>query len=113
MPERLDEVARAKWEELGPVLFRVGVLTEADGDVLGVYCEQFARYVQLEAELDRTGFWIEGSQGQDVRNPLIGDCRQQANLLRQLEAELGITPSARTRVKALPKGASNKFEQVG
>ncbi len=47
-PPFLSGRAKDKWHDVAPMLARNGLLTEADTDTLGVYCQTWARYVEAE-----------------------------------------------------------------
>ena len=44
--------SRHKWEELAPILLRNGLLSEADTDLLAVYCQTWARWLEAESMLE-------------------------------------------------------------
>lgn len=80
-PAWLGDAARAHWERLAPMLSAAGVLKESDADLLATYCALFTEYVQAVRAGDK------------VPVAMIGQ-------LRQLMGELGMTPSARSRIVA-------------
>jgi len=80
-PEWLSDAARAHWQRLAPMLIGAGVVRESDRDVLATYCTLFAEFVRASQE------------GENVPPSKIGQ-------LRQLMGELGMTPSARSRIIA-------------
>jgi phage terminase small subunit len=80
-PEWLGDAARAHWSRLAPLLADAGVLKESDRDLLATYCTTFCEYVESIRE--------RGS----APMPLVTQ-------LRQLMGELGMTPSARSRIVA-------------
>ncbi len=91
-PEWLTDAARAHWERLAPMLIGAGVVRESDRDVLATYCTLFAEFT----EQVRTGG--------KVPSATVGQ-------LRQLMGELGMTPSARSRIiadKKAPDGQEKK-----
>lgn len=128
-PAHLDKVARAEWRRLVPILERMGVLTQAEGGALAVYCVAYSRWVtacraieaESEAAAESLGRFFgddEGRPAKDPRivaatgllestglggtkvSPLVHICQQaEAEMLRTL-AEFGCTPSSRSRVKA-------------
>lgn len=88
-----------------------GLLTSLDTDVLRLYCEAVARYVEAQtiynrAPLVRRGWfwqWDEEKKA-DVRaplwvkNPIHQVVRDNAEMIRLLARELGFTPSARVNL---------------
>lgn len=80
-PEWLSEAPRAHWQRLAPMLANAGVLKTSDGDLLATYCCLFSDYVEAV------------KAGEKVSMTVVGQ-------LRQMMGELGMTPSARTRIVA-------------
>ena len=74
-PDYLDAAALELWEELAPILAKMGVLTVADRHALGLLCDSFSRWRDMpENTTRRTEF-------------------------RRLLAEFGLTPSSRSSIK--------------
>ena len=84
-PDWLSAEARAVWEGLN-----AGVVAEADGDALAVYCCAVADYVRAQEALDKSGPVIRGHHGGLVRNPLNLVRNENAQMIRQLGRQLGI-----------------------
>ena len=81
MPTWVTGTAAAEWRRLAPLLARMGVLTEADRDVLGMYCTMLAEY-QLAATEGRTSVMV--SLGVQIRIAA---------------GEFGMTPAGRENLK--------------
>ena len=64
MPTWVTGTAAVEWRRLAPLLARMGVLTEADREVLGMYCTMLAEY-QLAATERRTSVMV--SLGVQIR----------------------------------------------
>lgn len=88
-PPHLSEEARARWVVVAPVILaRTG---RVDRDLLGTYCEVYARWRRAEAELARKGPLV----GRRRRpSPLISISNSAASQVRQLEKALGISSPA-------------------
>lgn len=93
-PLDLDEVGRRTWDEKSRIMHDAGVLTEADGHTLALYCRIWSQIVLLAAE---------------VQTPEDYVYNQKASRLEKLYAEyraysalLGMDPANRTRIKANP-----------
>lgn len=99
-PEFADEIASDKWDELFPILDRMGVLTEADGDALALLCTWHAVYDRAAQALASYGaditFTTEG--GYEAQRAEVGIMAKAADKLKALYREFGMTPSARTGV---------------
>jgi P27 family predicted phage terminase small subunit len=112
IPEHLDALARGEWERLCPILERMGVLTEADGAALTIYCECYSKWLRARGEVAKRGLLIEVSRtvtskrgatvettGSVKANPAVMIEVQMARLMKEILIEFGLTPSARSRVK--------------
>jgi P27 family predicted phage terminase small subunit len=85
---------------VAPELDRLGLLALLDRASLAVYCEGWATYVDAQRDVDRRGALVKGHRKQQVKNPSLQIARDQAQLLRALAAEFGLTPSSRARLGA-------------
>jgi P27 family predicted phage terminase small subunit len=102
-PPYLSKGAVEKWDELGPHLVAMGVVTAADVDLLAAYCECFARWRRL-AQLAASSppVFKRGGEGEEtvfVKNPLWGQVRDAEAALRVMAREFGFTPSARSGLR--------------
>ena len=110
-PDSLIPDARAEWDRVASDLIASGLITTADLGALAVYCTAYGRWVQAErilaadakANPDNEGLTIETSNGNVVINPRLGIRNKAAADLMKAAAELGMTPSARSRVQAAPR----------
>ena len=100
-PVDLAPGAEAVWEGVVAALGPTGVLTGADGDMVRLYAEAMARYRQAAAAYAGSGPLIRGARaGELIKNPLHQIVRDDATLLVTLARELGLTPSARSGLRA-------------
>jgi P27 family predicted phage terminase small subunit len=85
----------------------MGVLTRAEQWVLTLYCRLWSRWKAAEETLMQEGstYTLKDSKG-EVRyigqRPEVAIARNLAQQLARLGAELGLSPSARTRIEAKP-----------
>lgn len=86
-PDWLTGEALATWERIVPEMVRLGVFTAADRDTVTAYCAVFAEIAETV------------KKGDPLKSSLVGQ-------LRSLAAELGCTPSSRTRLSS-PKQADD------
>jgi len=106
-PERpafLSEAAAAEWDRTAPKLVAMGVLSAADAAALAMYCEFYTRWQEAEKKL-REGGAVVKVNGQVMPSPYLSVANKAADMLLKLTAEFGLTPSARTRVRATKAGA--------
>ena len=106
-PLWLDDVAKACWCEIAPQLHAAGVLTRIDGNALTRYCRIWSRWKAAEIVLDREGstYELKDSVGElrcIMQRPEVAIAHKLAMVLTRLEAEFGMTPSARTRISVTP-----------
>lgn len=106
-PKWLPKAAKAVWRDLAPRLHRIGVLTEVDGRTLAVFCVTYTRWRAAEeylAKHDHTYevYNDEGELKYIGQRPEVSIAKNLAVLVRGYAQELGLTPSARSRIQ-LPK----------
>ena len=104
----LDPVARAEWTRVAALFEGKRVLTEGDRAALTAYASLFARHVQIQQEMQAPEFrllvlklTIDGAGNEHVRasqNRLVAMERRTLTAMRPYLAELGLTPSSRTRL---------------
>jgi len=83
--------ARKEWGLLAPVLERMGVLTEADGETLAELCEAKATHkANLKEGRFSTELW---------------------RAIQAQEARFGLSPSDRARLSVSPQKPKNKLER--
>lgn len=100
MPRWLSKRGKREWKRLVPMLLSVkGLLTEADGAVLAMYCQDLGVMEELQVERNKLGPLVEGANGEPVANPLDREIDRVSARLLQRERELGMTPSARSRIR--------------
>lgn len=102
-PEGLAEQAKSVWDQLVPLLSGMGVLTKIDGIALGRYCQYWVRWKECEAHVAKYGmtYPIKDKEGKIqgmVEFPQVRRSQALSLTLSRLEAEFGMTPSARSRI---------------
>lgn len=96
----VDAVARAEWDRVAPMLIDRGQVTVVDRSVFVGYCLKYAQWRALEAEAAAHPFIVKSPSGYPIPNPALGMANKVFALMLKAAAELGITPSARSRVTA-------------
>lgn len=111
---KADTLALAEWNRLAPELVRVRVVTKADIAVLSAYCLTYARWQFAESKLRRDGLIVEAPRTKVPMHNMYRDiARQSMQDCIKFAAELGVTPSARTRVQgAEPVKPKSTFGQL-
>lgn len=78
------------------------ILTPADAHALGLYCMALAEYVQASKLVAEQGLVVPGREGGNVANPVCRIERDRWMMVLRMGAELGLTPSSRTRLEVQP-----------
>jgi P27 family predicted phage terminase small subunit len=103
-PDWLDDDARTAWNDLVPLLQSMGILTRVDGNALARYCRLWSRWRKAEAFIEQRGEMYplkdEGGKVKCFQQwPQVSIACKLAQQLTRLEAEFGMTPSARSRIQ--------------
>lgn len=107
-PAFLADEAKVEWGRVAEELYRIGVLSSIDRGALAAYCQAYARWAQAEAAINATpakeavagGLLVSTTNGNAIQNPLVGIANKAAADMVRYAAEFGMTPSARSRIKA-------------
>ncbi len=91
-PAWLGEEARAVWRRTVPEMKRLGVFTNADESVIASFCHIYGRFI------------TEVKAGEQ---PAVTTLTH----LRQYAAELGLTPSSRSKIVVPKKGHDTKAQK--
>jgi len=96
--ERARETTHRLWVKLAPTLARSVGLVGEQQECLTDYCTTWARIEQGERQMSCEGLTVMGAMGGMVRNPVATVLNQYRSHLRSLIGELGLSPSAATRL---------------
>jgi len=99
-PAFLDPVARQEWSRQVKDLIPLGFVGPCDLGVLAAYCDAHSDFVRASQKLQKTGDLIV-VKGKPITNPLLRIKRDARRDMIRAAAELGITPSSRSRVQTL------------
>lgn len=107
-PAFLSDEAKVEWGRVSEELYNLGILTGIDRAALAAYCQAYARWAQAEAAIGEMakrdqltgGLMIKTTNGNAIQNPLVGTANKAAADMVRYAAEFGMTPSARSRIKA-------------
>ena len=116
LPVDVSDEVRAVWDRLVGELVEMGTARAADQDCLYALCEAIVTHRRACRRLAAEDVIIDGLHG-PVRNPVVAQARDAANLVRALAQEFGLTPSARSRIdigiKPRDSDGSNPFAGGG
>jgi len=99
-----DPVACAEWRRVAPMLRLCGIVTDGERGSLLTLCQQWSRYLEAHGKVRQLGMIVKKPSGIPVVNPYLAVEQQAMMLCIRLWQELGLTPSARTRLSAIPAG---------
>ena len=103
-PKHLGPEGRAEYRRICRLLKGRGVLAETDRAVLTAYAEAWQAYVRASAEVARDGPELTSTTtGQTYTSPAYHRMTGAAKTMVRLAAELGLTPTARARLKVEPE----------
>ncbi len=97
-PEHLSDVAAAEWHRVAATLHEMGVLSTVDRAALAAYCQAYGRWVEAEERMRQTPLLIRTPSGYPQQSPWLSIANKQLELMAKFMAELGMTPSSRSRV---------------
>ncbi|MBS0207525.1 MAG: phage terminase small subunit P27 family [Planctomycetes bacterium] len=98
-PADLGKVASSKWDELVPLLSEMRVLTRSDAEVLRLYCETFARYIEASKSIADGGMTTCNDSGTVAKSPYVAIVQDCSQLMAKLLIEFGFSPAARARMR--------------
>jgi P27 family predicted phage terminase small subunit len=101
-PEHLSDKAREKFLQLGSLLADHGLVTLLDADALARYAVVWCRWIEAEAEVLKRGPVVKTVGGNIIQNPFLAVANRCLAQLAQAEAEFGLTPTSRVRLRVEP-----------
>jgi P27 family predicted phage terminase small subunit len=112
-PEHLTGEARAEWDRVCDQLDGMGLLTTADRQVIALLCQSWAVYVEALKQVTEYGLIVKGPGGAPQQNNYLGIANTAFQQVKGCLVELGLTPSARSRVHAAPAAKpDNPFDSL-
>jgi P27 family predicted phage terminase small subunit len=108
-----DPVACAEWRRVAPILRMCGLVSPVERGSLLALCQQWSRYLEAHGKVRTLGMIVKKPSGLPVVNPYMGVADHALAQCLKLWQELGLTPSSRSRLSAIPAGdmpAMSKWE---
>ena len=105
-PKWLSDDAKREWRRLVKKLEALGVLTELDMAVFATYCDAFAKWKEADEFLTQRGLFFITPSGYPQQFPQVAIAQNYAKLMNRCAEQLGLTPSARSRIIAENIGGS-------
>ena len=110
-PRELPARAKREWRRIGKQLLAAGLVTELDRMALAALVQSYARWIETQQLLSKSGLLVRNKDGLPRVNPLLRISREaQAEFTRML-SEFGMTPSSRSRVSVHQTDAADPFEK--
>ncbi len=97
-----DVAALVEWARVAPMLRACGLVTEAERSALTALCQQWSRYLEAHGKVMSLGMVVKAANGVPVVNPYLAVADKALAHCLKLWVELGLTPSGRSRMTALP-----------
>ncbi|MGH8574351.1 MAG: phage terminase small subunit P27 family [Gammaproteobacteria bacterium] len=100
------------WQRRLAELESMELAYSADSDALRCYCEVVIIHRKASKALAVSGVLVKGLHGNLVRNPALQIQRDAAQTIRAFAQEFGLTPSARSSVRAVKAGGASSDEDA-
>jgi P27 family predicted phage terminase small subunit len=104
-PKILDFAAKKRWNSLVRELESMGILAHSDQGLIAAAANSYSRWHRAEEQLQilsKEGKYseiIKTKSGNWIQNPLVGIANAARDACIRFELELGLSPTARTRIK--------------
>ena len=109
-----DEIALTEYYRIVNELEKVGIVTNVDTTLLGIYADSFSKYVEstlcMRGESMVTESINKAGLSTQTINPYVKIQQQYATLLMKISSLYGLDPASRSRIAHL--APSNKEEEV-
>jgi P27 family predicted phage terminase small subunit len=111
-PSYLQGEARREWRRVVNELYDAGVLTSVDRAALAAYCQCYARWIDAEAQIVTGGSVIKTDKGNLIQSPWVSIANRSLEEMRKFMVEFGMTPSSRSRVKAIDSAREPSLAEI-
>lgn len=111
-PECLEGAAKAEWKRIVPSLVARMTLSKDDLAALTVYCRAWGDFVGISQELAQN-YVLTDERGRKSVNPLIATLYNVSDRLLKASDRFGLSPAAKTRVRAVAAGEAAKAKLDG
>jgi P27 family predicted phage terminase small subunit len=104
MPDTLGAAGQKKWTETTDLMRQMGTLSSAYNDLLQIYCETWETYLDASKWVKKIGLAVVTKDNDTGKitakgNPFEVCMRNNRKELVRMESELGLTPSAKSRLQ--------------
>jgi len=105
-----DDRGAAEWRRLAPKLRTARQITDADRGALLALCQQWSRYQEATAKVQTLGMVVRTPSGYPIISPYLSIANKALAACTKLWAELGLTPSSRSRVTLVGQAEPDEFD---
>jgi P27 family predicted phage terminase small subunit len=98
-PDHLNKEAKKLYQRVAAMLHRAKIMTEADQIILASLCQSHAILAAAHRELNRSKLMVDSKVGGPRVTPLFKIINESTNTVARLCQELGLTPSARSKLR--------------
>lgn len=99
-PRGMTKIEQAKWGKMCELLAGMRVLTAADLDALEIYVREWCSMMEALRDINERGKLLRLPNGNTMWNPSWSAYKHSQKVVRNLQAEFGLTPSSRTGIVA-------------
>lgn len=113
MPEAVasDETAKKRWVWVCEQLKSMNLLHQTDQGLIAGYCLDYSMMLSLWEEIKGGNVSYVNAKGSMSVKPQATQFNTFSDRILKREAELGLTPSARTRLRAPQKDEEDPFQE--
>lgn len=97
-PATLSAQARSEWKRITAQLQPLDLVSHLDRAALAAYCNAWARWVEAENELKKSGTVVKSPSGFPIQNPYLAVSNAAVEQMRKFLVEFGLTPASRSRL---------------
>ena len=109
-PDYLGPVGKAQWDIVTQQLFDAGMMTSMDGHIVAQYCDAFELFSDAVKNLKKHGPIVKAPKtGTPMQSPYLSVVNKAKDQMHKYLVELGMTPSARSRIIVNDKAQENEF----
>lgn len=106
-PGHLSKDAQREWRRVAKILTEQNVVSVLDLPALEAYCVCYAQWVEANAQVGKLGAIVKTANGNLIQNPYLAVANRAMVEMRKWMAEMGMTPSSRSRVQVLEDGSTD------
>lgn len=97
-PSDLDDIGKRKWKQIVKVLGGTSVLTQADLDILVMYCTAYSEWYKMMKVLRTQAPFMELENGQFIYHPALPIRNAAEKKMERYGSLLGLNPVSRERL---------------